>query len=226
MLPSNLTSRVLLAIVKTVPDVIPLLSDETKAAIKATGYDGIRTVMRGAIFGAVYGYLSGTGYVTNPRLAMATAISQAYIETADVAYVEGGGELPIDEETATWARGELDAQLSFVDQLFETLRDLRKEGVDAGEEANSRADGYCNSLDGFHNEMVLRGAGNKMLTFVQLRDTKESCDDCVRLRGQRHRASWWIEHDLVPPKGGGLACSPGGECGDGLVDDDGNEITL
>src|SRR3990167_8612567 len=213
--------------VRLVPEVLPHLSPAALAALKASGdYTSIRAEMSGEIHDAIYDYLTGSGYITIYKALMATAISKAYVETADVAYEEGGGTLPLDDETAAWARAELDAQLSFVDQLFENLRELRKGDVNATAEALGRANGYASSLDGFYNEAVLRGSKNKMLTFTQISDTKESCPDCVRLRGHRHRASWWVEHDFVPPKGGGLACAPGGNCGDGLVDDDGNVVTL
>jgi hypothetical protein len=219
-------------VIKTVaglfPAVLPLLSPAARAALKiADGYTGIRAEMSGEIHDAVYDYLTGSGNVTAYRSAMALAVSQAYIAAADVGYSEAGAELPLDPDTAAWARGQLDAQLGFIDGLFESLRELRKEGdVNATAEALARANGYGNSLDGFYNEAVLRGSKNKMLTFTQIHNTKESCPDCVRLRGQRHRASWWIQHDVVPPKGGGLQCAGGGNCGDALVDDDGNVVTL
>jgi hypothetical protein len=159
-------SPVIQAAITLYPGIIEHLSEDALKIVKATGYDGIRTVMRGEIFGAVFGYLSGSGAITSFRERMSLAVSRAYIEAADVAFVDGGGELPLDPETAAWARGQLDAQLGFVDELFEHLRETRKEGdFDAGQIANARADGYSNSLDGFYNEARLRGSGNKMLTF-------------------------------------------------------------
>ena len=216
------------AAVRLVPEVLPHLSIATLAALKASGdYTSIRAEMSGEIHDAIYDYLTSSGYITIYKALMAAAISKAYVAAADAGYQDAGAELPLDAETAAWARAELDSQLGFVDQLFENLRELRKEGdVNATAEALARANGYASGLDGFYNEAVLRGSKNKMLTFTQISDTKESCPDCVRLRGQRHRASWWVEHDFVPPKGGGLACAPGGNCGDGLVDDDGNVVTL
>jgi hypothetical protein len=224
----DLKAQVIAAVVKSFPDILPLLSPTARAALKASGdYTGIRAEMSGEIHDAVYDYLTGTGNVTSYRNAMALAVSQAYIAAADAGYQDGGGELPLDDDTAAWARGQLDAQLGFIDQLFESLRELRKEGdVNAAAEALGRANGYGNSLDGFYNEALLRGSKNKMLTFTRIHNTKESCPDCVRLRGQRHRASWWIQHDVVPPKGGGLQCAGGGNCGDALVDDGGNVVTL
>lgn len=41
---------------------------------------------------------------------------------------------------------------------------------------------------------------------------KETCDDCPRLFGQRHRLSRWIEKGFNPPNGINLQCSPGLHC--------------
>jgi len=219
--------QVIRTIVRAVPAVVPHLSEETRAMLKAAGsYDGIRTVMHGAVFGAVFGYLSGEGYVTTFREAMATAISRAYIDTADTAYEEGGGELPLDDETAAWARGMLDEQLAYIDALFEDLRDLRKAGgFDAGEVGQARAEGYASALDGFYNEAVLRGSKNK-IAYWRLGKTEKHCNDCLQLNGQGHKISWYIEHDFIPRKSGcALECG-GWECDCGLEDKDGNEITI
>ncbi len=213
------------AAVLAVPEVLPLLSPTARAALKASGdYTPIRAEMSGEIHDAVYDYLTGSGNVTAYRSAMALAVSQAYIAAADAGYQEGGGTLPLDDDTAAWARGQLDAQLAYVDGLFETLRELRKEGdVNPAAEALGRANGYASSLDQLYSEATTRGAKNKMLTFVG-DDGKESCKDCKRMKGQRHRASWWIEHDMVP---GSSAYECGGwNCAHFLETDDGERFTI
>ena len=194
------------------------------SARKAADYSSIRDRLYLAIFDAVDGFLSSNAHAGTYSRVMAVAVSQAYLETAEIAYVEGGGSLPLDDDTAAWVRGELDAQLGFVDSLFETLKALRKEGdFEAENEAVRRADGYCNSLDAFFNGVKLSGAGNIMLTFDG-DDGKESCTDCQRYKGQRHRASWWIAHDAVPPSRS-FECG-GYHCDHFLRDDDGNEFTI
>ncbi len=195
----TLPSQIIKAIIRAVPAVRPHLSAQ---ALKiADGYPGIRAEMSGEIHDAVYDYLTGSGNVTAYRAAMVLAISQAYVEAADIAYQDGGGELPLDDGTAAWARGQLDAQLSFVDQLFENLRELRKEGdVNAAAEALARANGYASSLDGFANEAQMRGSKNATLEFGGP-SGKESCKDCMRLMGKQHRISYIIERGLVPHPG-------------------------
>jgi hypothetical protein len=218
--------QIVQAVAFAVPEVVEHLSDETKAAIKAAGYEGVRIVMRGEIFGAVFGYLSGSGYITTHKAAMATAVSRAYIETADIAYVDGGGSLPMDEDTAAWARGQLDAQLGFVDELFEHLREVRKSGsFDAGSIASARADGYASALDGFANEARLRGSKNMMVTW-HLGATEKHCKTCAGLDGKRHKISWFVDRNYIPRKpGADLECG-GWNCDCSLTDDQGNELTI
>jgi hypothetical protein len=221
----KLPVEVLIATVRAVPALVPLLSDETIAAIKAAGYDGIRTVLNGAVFGSVFGYLSG-GSLADTRERMATAVSRAYIETSELAYQEGGGELPLDDETAAWARAQLDAQLTYVDELFDSLRDLRRDGdFDAGEVATARAAGYASGLDGFYNEAVLRGSKNVVVTW-QLGATEKHCKDCAKLDGQSHKINWFVERDYIPRKNGAAMECGGYNCDCRLVDKKGNEYTI
>jgi hypothetical protein len=219
-------SPVIQAAITLYPGIIEHLSDDALKIVKAAGYDGIRTVMRGEIFGAVFGYLSGSGYVTTFKAQMTTAISKAYIEAADVAYVDAGAELPLDPDTAAWARGQLDAQLGFVDDLFEGLRELRKQGgFDAGEVAQARAEGWGNGLDGFFNEAKLRGSNNKMVTW-HLGATEKHCKTCASLDGKRHKISWFVDRNYIPRKpGADLECG-GYRCDCTLTDDSGNELTI
>jgi hypothetical protein len=220
----SLPFQVFRTVIKHFPTVKPHLS---KQALKAAyGYDGVRYELHAAVFDAVEGYLSGTGNVTTYQAVMAAAVSKAYIEAADVAYQEGGGELPLDEDTAAWARSVLDAQLAYVDQLFATLKELRKEGdVDAGAEASARADGWASGLDGFFNEGVLRGSKNK-IAYWRLGNAEKHCDSCLSLNGQGHRISWYIENDFIPRKNGCALTCGGWECDCSLEDRNGNEITI
>ena len=214
-------------IVRAFPAVYPYLSEQTRAALKtASGYDGIRYTMQSAVFDAVEGYLSGTGNVTTYKATMAVAISRAYVEAADTAWEESGAELPLDAETAAWARSQLDAQLSFADQLFDTLRELRKdENVFAADEAEARAEAWASGLDGFFNEAVLRGSSNKV-AYWRLGTAEKHCNSCLSLDGQGHKISWYIERDYIPRKNGCKLECHGFKCDCRLEDKNGNEITI
>ena len=195
-------------------------------AIKAVaGYDGIQTILRTTVFDVVESYMSGTGYAPGPRLSLSTALSRAYLETLDAAYQEGGGELPVDEDTAAWARGVIDAQFGFIDQLFEDMRQLRKGETDPTAFANARADGYASALDGFAVEAQMRGSKNIVLTW-RLGETEKHCATCSELNGQRHKISWYIDRDYIPRKSGcSLECG-GWNCDCSLVDRNGNEYSV
>jgi hypothetical protein len=203
-------SLIVRAVVSAFPQIRPHLSP---AALKAAGgYDGIRYLMSAAVFDAVEGYLSGGGNITTYKAAMATAVAQAYVEAADAGYEEGGGELPLDADTAAWARAQLDAQLAYVDGLFETLKDLRKEDdVDASGEAERRADGWARSLDAFYAGALMRGSENITLEFGGS-DGKESCKDCQRMMGKRHKISYILAHNLMPAPGNDTFECKGYEC--------------
>lgn len=196
-------------------------------AIKDAGdYSAIRDSLWIAVYDAVFDYLSGSGYIPQSKSPLIAALSQAYIDTADTAYVDGGGDLPLDDDTAAWARGELQAQFGFVDSLFETLKALRKEGdFDANTEAANRADGYTSALDGYYNAIKLAGAGNKMLTW-NLGDTEQHCDTCLELDGGRHRASWYSSRGYFPRKPGSQTDCGGWRCDCSLQTDEGEEFTI
>jgi hypothetical protein len=207
--PIDLRIKILRHVIRAVPSVLPYLAPDT---IKAAGYDSIRTVMSGAIFGAVFGFLNDPIYIAKYRDQMATAVTKAYLETADVAYVDGGSELPLDDETAAWARAQLDAQLAYVDALFDDLKELRKNGdFDAGEVATARAEGYAGSLDAFYGEAKMRGSENKTLEFGGT-DGKESCPDCQKLVRKRHKIKYILDNNLIPKPGNDRFQCKGYEC--------------
>lgn len=189
-----------------------------------TGYAAIKNTMWAAIYDNVYGYLTSNSPVTNFKNTISTAISAAYIYASESAWIDGGGELPLDDDTLSWAKAEMDAQLLYVDSLFDTLKQLRKEDdMDPIHEAFARATGYANSLDSYYNYIKTAAYGNRMLTFVGS-DGRESCKDCSRMKGQRKRASWWVAHDMVPPSRN-FECK-GYNCDHYLIDDAGNIFTI
>ena len=220
----TLPLQILQAIIKQVPQVVPLLAPETLAAIKAGGggYPGTRSDYWHAVYNEVEGYLTGNRPTTTFVQRLVTAAASAFISAAEAGYEEGGATLPIDDETAAWLRSAIDAEQGHIDELFYRLSQ-EWEGLDPAAEATARAEGYASNLDQIFSEAKTRGAGNKMLTFTGS-DGKESCKDCQRMQGQRHRASWWISRNMIP---GSSAYECGGwNCEHYLVDDEGNEFTL
>lgn len=216
--------------VRAVPEVVPYLSPDALrllAPVKAAGdYDSIRDRLYDAIYSAIVTFLESNQQAGTGARAMSDALSQAYVEAADVAYQDGGADLPLDPDTAAWARAQLESQFGFVDALFETLKALRKEGdFDAAAEGTRRAENYASALDGYYNSIVLRAAPNKMLTWV-LGNTEKHCKDCSKLNGQRHRASWYSARGYFPRMPGSATECGGWRCDCSLQDDDGNEVTI
>jgi hypothetical protein len=190
------------------------------------GYDDIRAKYWGDVADAVAGYLESTKPSTSFKSSMKRAIVTAFTDAVNAGYQDGGGSMPLDDETNSWLTSEQNKELANCDSLFDRLALMRKEDdVDPVTVAYRTAEGYANTLDGLYNSAVLYGMKNKMLTFTG-EDGEESCKTCTKLKGQRHRASWWIAHDYVPPSGDGLDCSAGGWCQHYLETDDGEQVTI
>lgn len=190
-------------------------------------YQNVANALWTAVYDAVYDYLyQKTLAVTGPRTRMRIAVSEAYQETAYIAYTDGGGEWPPDAETEQWINSETAAQLSYVDSAFQTLRDLRKEGdFEAIHEAFIRADRWSWALDGFYNAVKMAGAKGKLLTW-SLGQTEKHCQTCATLDGQRHRASWYRSRDYYPKKPGAAMECGGYRCDCELSDDKGEVFSL
>lgn len=59
---------------------------------------------------------------------------------------------------------------------------------------------WIDSLRNFGEAGKLAELGNIMLTFDG-DDGEESCDDCQRYKGQRHRRNWWAKRGLLERNG-------------------------
>ena len=215
--------RIIHAIAKAVPAVLPLLSVQAREVIKAAGgYPGVRAEYYTAVYDAVYDYLTGNRPVTGFVNSVKRAFTEAYIEAAEIGYVEAGSEMPFDSDIIAFLTDAQAKEFGHIEDLFARLK-AEWEGLDPDAEATARAEGYAGTLDQIWSESKLYGAKNKMLTFVG-DDGKESCKDCKRMKGQRHRAKWWIEKGMIP---GSSSYECGGwQCQHILVDDEGNEFTL
>jgi len=188
-------------------------------------YSSIRSSFYDAVYDSVHDYLDSSDRATSFKSAMKRNIVDSYTPAVEAGYISAGAELPLESDVNDFLTAAQGVELANVDSLFVSLAELRKEDdLDVDAEATRRAEGYANTLDGLFNTAVLYGLENKMLTFDG-DDGAESCASCQSLKGQRHKASWWIAHDYVPPNGGGLDCSAGGKCAHELVDDDGNVWT-
>jgi hypothetical protein len=193
-------------------------------AIRAVGdYSGIRSQYVNDIREAMINYGLGYAGLAVSKGQFKRAMATAFVDGFETGWLSGaGGDTyePASEDTQ-WLADRTNQELIYIDGLFQSLKDLIAETTD--EEpvtqqdilnfAQSHANGYGNTLDGVFAQGKVRGAKNKMLTFGGPNGSPDNiCQrtggTCVRLMGQRHRASWWKNHDLIPYPG-----NPNYDCG-------------
>jgi hypothetical protein len=198
--------------------------DNLLAELSLAGYSDIRSEYWAKIYDAVEQYLTQDVSITALKNPMIRNVNSAYPAAGEMAWLDGGAELPLDEESNAYISAAQSAELGYIEQLANNLRMLKKAGeFDAIAEAFKHAEAYSRSLDRLYNSVKVLAAGSKMLTFVG-DDGKESCTDCRGYKGKRHKASWWVSHNAVPPNRD-FECG-GWQCVHILVDDNGNVFTL
>ena len=172
-----------------------------------------------------YLYYEGANTVLFKNRLKQTA-AYAIAATGDTAWKDGGGGEEMDPEVFEWLASRQQMELAHLDVLAEELKGLKSEkDIDARAEGVSRGEGYAKTLDYIYNEIKTRAAGNKMLT-LQGWDGKDSCKTCQKYKGQRHKASWWIKHGLVPGQGNENYECGGWRCQHFLSSDDGILFTV
>ena len=192
-------------------------------------YSKVRAEYWAQTYDVVYEYLTSSSAVTSYKSRMKRAMVEALTKAGDIAWEDGGNKLPLDEDASAWLTSRLNAELGFIDNTFESLRLLRKEETEdtikeaAIHQAFQRADGYANTLDGIYSTIKAMSAKNMMLNFVG-EDGDESCVDCHRYKNKRHKASWWVAHDAIPPNRN-FECH-GYRCQHVLVTDSGELFTI
>lgn len=201
------------------------LTDELIAELSTWSYLGIRNEYYSVIVHTIENFL--LGHIDRPagRKTMGDAMRDAYADTANEAWKDGGAELPLDRQAKEWLDGRVMAESGYIYSLFSTLEMMKGElsSAEILAEATKRADGYCQSLDAIYANIKVMAAGNKMLTFAG-DDGDESCKDCKKYKGKRHRAKWWFAHNAVPPCRD-FECG-GYKCQHFLQDDEGHPFTL
>lgn len=173
-------------------------------AISASDYSALRSQYWETIYLACLSYLvQSEARSTSFKADVGRAVVEAFPDAFGAGYTVNG-EQPIEPDDDAWLTARITAEVGHVDLLFQNLKVVKDEPVAPSiyvEEANKRADGYAQTLDAVFAEGRLRGARNVMLTLDGV-DGQESCRDCQRLKGQRHRAKWWAEKGLIPGQPG------------------------
>lgn len=194
-------------------------------------YSKLRADYWAVVYDAVYEYLTGSGASTAYKGLIKRSMTETFVSVGNIAWEDGGAELPLEPEANSMLTSMMNAELGYIDNTFESLALLKKELKDKPDElaqeaihqAFQRADGYANTLDGLYSTIKAMAAGAMMLTFVG-EDGAESCTDCQRYKNKRHKASWWVAHDAIPPNRS-FECH-GYRCFHVLVDDKGRLFTI
>ena len=190
-------------------------------------YSAVRKVYSDKVYEAVYSYLSDRKKMDQDfRDAMRTALEIAFVASATIAWADGGNDQVLTIDALAFLAAYKAAEMGFVESLLVSLR-LMKQQADEDTvpevTAQQRADGYAKTLDLVYNNIKVLSAGNRMLTFVG-EDGDETCIDCYKYKGKRHRASWWVAHDAIPPNRN-FECK-GYRCQHILVDDQNRLFTI
>ena len=192
-------------------------------AIKAADLGGINAAYHDAVTESLTTYFEG-GIVTGPRNRFRQATTSAFYDAFYLGWAETGEGTP-DTDALAWLDARIAQEFGFIDMLFNQVKELRKEkDFDFFAWVTDRADGYVRTVREIYNMAVARSSKDVMVTFSG-KDGKHPCPDCQRYRGQRHRLSWFISRNAVPPFGTGLECHKGGRCHHVLVTDDGRQVT-
>jgi len=107
-----------------------------------------------------------------------------------------------DEAIDDWIAG----QFEFVNQFAKDAAAAKRD-KEAQAAILMRVEQWAASLQNFGEAGRLAALGNIPLTFDG-DDGFESCEDCQRYKGQRHRRDWWAKRGLLERNG-----NPNYECG-------------
>lgn len=226
---------ILKSVARAVPAVWEHLSEETikliyqnpyESNVKAAGDLGqINRIYHDTITGALLDYFEGGGIAAS-RNEFKQACITAFSDAFDIAWIDAGAELPIDDAALSWVEGRINEEFTHIEALFEEAKELRRDKeFDYFAWATARADGYTNTLAAVYNEGRLRAADNVMVTW-HLGATEKHCKTCASLDGKRHKIKWFLDRNYIPRKpDAGMECH-GYNCDCSLIDDKGSEYTV
>jgi len=204
-------------------------------AIRAAGdYAGIREGYYGVIVDALIRYLTGEAGRLQAKNFVKKEMLTAFTDAFETGWVETGGDpYEPEPEDSEWLTTRMNQELAYIDGLFVTMSAMLSDTEepltlsDIDQYAEARASGYAATLDGVYAQGKLRGKKNVMLTFGGPDGSPDNiCQKnggtCVKLKDKRHRAKWWIGHDLIPGPGNENYDCGGYNCQHYLEDDSGN----
>lgn len=145
-------------------------------------------------------------------------------------YIEGmheGGITEPDKDDIETAQESLDewymAQSEFVNQFAKDAAEAKRE-AGKRDAVLARVPLWVDSMRNFGEAGKTYALGNIMLTFDG-DDGAESCDDCQRYKGQRHKRDWWARRGLLERNGNlNYECGRWDNCHHSFFDNDGKIV--
>lgn len=174
---------------------------------------------------AMTSYFEG-GSVTAPRNQFRGAMVEAFNSAMDTGWIDGGQELPLDDDAAAWLANRLSLETGYIDEVFTQIKQLRSEdGFDFYSWVVAKANRYTNTVMSVYNAAAMLAKKNQVLTW-ELGNTEKHCDTCLSLNGKSHRAAWYVKYDYIPRKPGAAMDCAGYNCDCKLKDKNGDEVTI
>jgi len=198
----------------------------SRATKQAEDISDINATYHDAITDILTDYFENSGAISGPKNDFKKVMVEAFGSASDAGWVDGGQELPLDDDALEWFNARVSAEFGFIDELFQQAKELRKEeDFDYFSWVSQKADGYTAAVMSVYNAALMLAKKNQMLTW-NLGGTEKHCDTCKSLDGKRHRASWFINRDYIPRKPGAAMLCGGYYCDCELSTDDGEVITI
>lgn len=187
--------KILSAIIRAVPSVIPYLSPATWQALKAAmkTYDYFLSVLE-RLIETVYNGTLGGEFIGILEDLILGQISQAY----ESAWTDEGNELPVPDYLRDASQAAVRDQQSYVDGFYREIIDARVDGTPINP-LLARASLWANRYNESYNDALLLIGSKEGGNLVwRLGATEKHCSSCSSLNGIVARASEWESLDVHP----------------------------
>ncbi len=143
---------------------------------------------------ATLGFVSDGSILADMRKLVKNAVADAYIE----GLAQGG--IPAEEMSDDDALMIVELSSAQLDRVTDFVRAIRAAKGDRAAQRDildNRVELWTTAIEMAGMAGLNSAKQNEMVEFTGT-DGLESCRDCRRLKGQRHRRKWFEQHGLVP----------------------------
>jgi len=156
---------------------------------------------------------AGNGLFNRRRSSFVQQMQTAIIDNGQSVYVEGlkeGGREPPEIEQAdreaidSWILSQTDNTGAFADDAMAVAKLEGDERTEARNAMLTRVRQWVESLAQLGRLAELNSSGDNMYLTYNGEDGEESCRQCQKYKGQRHKKSWWESRGLLGRNGNEL----------------------